>query len=166
MKRGVYLNMGKAKLRNANKRLICRLNNLCFGMHGHLTTLLKDFHYFFYFKKHQKYKIAHLYLQSIACQLKHIIVLSRLIENLGGYTEIFDYKNNQVDYYILKDNLQVFENVAILDSITNQTLLLEEYLKVKSTILDKKIEEIIDEEIANIKNSIEKLTDKMVKTPN
>ena len=111
--RGICMYIKKEKLSKTNKRLICKLNELCFGMHGHLSVLLKNLHYFFYFKKEKKEEEASLYLQGVFVQLKHIIALSRLMEELGGYIEVFDCKYNQVDYYKLNEKRKVFEGEAI-----------------------------------------------------
>ena len=143
-------------------QIIYHLNNLCFGMHGHLSALLKDLNYFFYFKKEREIDLSNFYLQQIVGQLQHIITLTRLMEELGGYHKILDYTNNRADYHKLIKRKQIIKNQAILDSISNQVLLKEEYVKVQRLINDEKIGDIIEKEIFNLKNNIESLQDKMV----
>ncbi len=151
----------REKISRTKKKLICRLNDLCFGMHGHLTFFLKNLHYFFYFKKRYEYEIANLYLECAFFQLRQIIVLSRLIEGLGGYPEILAYKNNQVGYYRIKNGCKVTYKVAILDSLSNQILSLKEYVKIKKETSDKKIKERIEIEIENLKTNIRNLREKV-----
>ncbi len=157
------MNIGKAKLEKGNKQLICQLNDLCFGMHGHLTALLKDLHYFFYFKKQGKNMTSDLYLECLYFQLKHIIVLTRLIENLGGYYKVFEYKRNQVENFRFNTNRKIFEKVAILDSVATQILLLDNYKKIKTLNIDEKVKNIINQEIEDINNGIDMLNAKLKK---
>ena len=156
------MSVGKAKLSKRKKILICQLNDLCFGMHGHLSALLKDLKYFFYFKKKENDTFSDLYLQRLFFHLKHIIVLTRLIEDLGGYAKMLEYKNNQVDYHALKGKDAVVEKVAILDGIATQTYILKNYFIIKENISDEKVSIIIDNEIQNIKNEMDLLIDKFV----
>ncbi|MBO7149570.1 MAG: hypothetical protein J6V71_01625 [Clostridia bacterium] len=164
------MDVGKLKSSRRKKKLICRLNNLCFGMHGHLTALLKDFHYFFYLKRQGKYEIANVYLKNTFFELQQIILLSRHIENLGGFPKVLSYKNNQIDYYKIKNSCKIDCKVIVLDSISNQLLILKEYLGVKELTFDKKTEELIDSSIENIKNHIrllsENITENTLKMPN
>ena len=157
------MNIGKAKLERTNKKIIYKLNDLCFGMHGHLTALLKDLHYFFYFKKQGKNKTSDLYLKCLYFQLKHIIVLTRLIENLGGYNKVYEYKRNQVEHFRLNNNRKIVEKVAILDSLASQILLLDNYKKIKSIIQDEKVKSIIEKEIEEINSVIDLLKEKLKK---
>ncbi len=152
------MDMEKARLQKNNKRLLCRLNNLSFGMHGHLSVLLKELNYFFYFKRQQKEVPARLFMQSFISQLKHIIAISRLVDELGGYSKIFDYKNNQVDYYKLPKNKKIFENMAILDGISNRILLKREYLKIKKLTHDNKVNNVIDNAVEQINIEVDILS--------
>lgn len=148
------MSMEKVKLSKRKKQLIYRLNELCFGMHGHLSALLKDLTYFFYFKKCRNNNFSDLYLQSLFFHLKHLVALIKLIEELGGYPKIIEYKNNQIDYYCLKANRKVANKVALFDSIASQKLILNDYLRLKKIIEDEKIMALIDDEIENVKNDL------------
>ena len=127
--------MGKEKLSKTKKELICQLNSLCFGMHGHLSILLKNLQCLFYFRKIKKEELAKVYFQGVLNQLRHIIVLTRLIEKLGGYPEPLDYKNNQTDYYCIDGKYNVAEKMFLLDSMTSQIMLKEQYLLYYQTFL-------------------------------
>ncbi len=148
------MDVGKLKLSRRKKKLICRLNNLCFGMHGHLTALLKDFHYFFYLKRQGEYEIANVYLKNTFFQLQQIILLTRFMEKLGGYPKVLAYKNNQFDYCKIKNSCKIDCKVIVLDSISNQLLILKEYLKIKELTFDEMTKELIDTSIKNVKNHI------------
>ena len=92
------MNTKKEKLSKPNKQSIYRINDLAFGMHGHLTILLKNLQCYFNFKKHKEDAMANLYLQCVFLQLNHIKVLFELIIELGGNCKIYDYKRNQIEY--------------------------------------------------------------------
>ena len=141
-----------------NKRLIFRLNNLCFGMHGFLSALLKDLHYFFYFKKHQNNALAKVYMQCVFSQLKNIINLSNLIEELGGYYKIYDYKNNGVDYYKPFGKQNIAKEMAILDSISSQILLIGECFSINQTTTDIPIKDMIDKTTIEMTENINLLS--------
>ncbi len=162
------MNIGKTRL--LKRRLICRINDVCFGMHGHLSALLKELQYFFHFKKQEKDDLAFLYLQSVCAQLNHIISLTKIIENLGGYPEIISYKNNRVNYYKLSNKKNTLEKVALLDTLSTQILILEGYEKVKAILCEETLEENIDKEISIVKKHIvqlsEYLTNPTPKLPN
>ena len=157
------MDVKKLKLSRRKKKLIYRLNNLCFGMHGHLTALLKDLHYFFYFKKHSKCEDAEVYLKIVFFHLEQIIVICRLIETLGEHPEVLAYKNNHIDYHRIKRTCKIDCRVAILDSLSTQLLILKEYLDIKEIAFEQNAIKIIDDCIESIKNQMRTLSENTTK---
>ncbi len=155
------MNTKKEKLSTPNKQLIYRINDLAFGMHGHLTILLKNLQCYVNFKKHKEDAMANLYLQCVFLQLNHIKVLFELIIELGGNCKIYDYKSNQIEYYKLNEKRKIFKSEAILDSIANQSLLLKKYLEVKRLTCDKKVNDIIDKIMGEMNKELEFLSEKL-----
>lgn len=157
------MSKGNAILSKKRRQLVFILNDLCFGEHGQLSALLKDFHYFLYFKKHKDETLANVYLQRLFFYLKNIVMLTRLIEEFGGCPRIPEYNNNRVDYYKLKSTVKVVEKIAVFDSIATQMLVLENYIRAKAVIDTEKVKLILDGEIENIKSGIDFLVDKYLR---
>ena len=151
----------REKLLKKNSQVIYALNDLCFGMHGHLSALLKDFNYFLYFRKQSDDEMSNLYLQSLSFDLKKIVGICNLIWGLGGHCKVIEYRNNKVDYYKIKGNCKVGKTQAILDSISSQNILLNNYFRAKEGFENQKVNVVLEKQIDETKKQVCCLNAKM-----
>ena len=96
------------------------LTNVCFGHHGQISIILKQIRCYFLYKGIKTKSQEKALLETICCNVKHFIMLSK-------NQPFLPYEKNCYAYYLEKIAKRGKTKMLFLDLIASQTLLTSEY---------------------------------------
>ena len=139
-----------------------KINRAYSGEHGKVKSILQYASHYFCFKELGEDCTAHLIMQIITCEIKHLLTLTEIATKACSSPEFLAYSKNTWEYYDTnKKNINDKPIKLLLDDVLGELLFIDEMLDIVKTISDEKEKEIFVNIIKEESKHVELLNDEI-----